>query len=172
MRNTKLFHFVLALVLFSGLLVLPAIVSAQNGLLLGAWKQTEYSFTSTDTSFTIKSPQPSLHIFGIKYYSFMYVRGNEPRPLMADDATRSTITDEQMTSIFMPFTANSGTYELDGSKLTTNPLVALWPNYMTGGIGTYEYHLEGDTLLLTWTGRTTGNKYKVKLTRLEQFSAK
>ena len=171
MRNTKLFHFVLALVLFSGLFALPAIVTAQNDLLLGAWKQTEYSFTSTDTSFTIKSPQPSLHIFGTKYYSFMYVTGNEPRSLMADDANRSTITDEQMRSIFMPFVANSGTYELDGTSLTTRPTVALWPNFMTGGSATYEYKIDGATLLLTRTS-DTGTKRQYKLTRLEQYSVK
>ncbi len=170
MRNTKLFHFVLALVLFSGLLALPAIVTAQNDLLLGAWKQTEYSFTSTDTSFTIKSPQPSLHIFGTKYYSFMYVTGNEPRPLM-DDWNRYTLTDEQMRSAFMPFVANSGTYELDGSKLTTRPIVALSPNFMTGGFTTYEYKIDGATLLLTRTS-DTGTKRQYKLTRLEQYSVK
>ncbi len=171
MRNTKLFHFVLALVLFSGLLALPAIVTAQNDLLLGAWKQTEYSFTSTDTSFTIKSPQPSIHIFGTKYYSFMYVTGNEPRPLMADDANRSTITDEQMRSIFMPFIANSGAYELDGTNLTTRPTVALWPNFMTDGSATYEYKIDGATLLLTGTS-DPGTKWQYKLTRLEQYSIK
>jgi hypothetical protein len=90
---------------------------------------------------------------------------------MADDADRGTITDEQIRSIFMPFIANSGTYELDGSKLITRPTVALWPNFMTGGSATYEYKIDGATLLLTTTW-DTDTKAQYKLTRLEKYSVK
>lgn len=96
----------------------------------------------------------------------MYVRGNEPRPLMADDANWSTLTEEQMRSIFMPFIANSGTYELDGSKLIIRPIVALDPSFMIGGSATHEYKIDGDTLWLTRMFGS-GAKLHYKLIRLE-----
>lgn len=166
LRNSKQLYFILVLILFLGFFVFPSIVKAQNDLLLGAWKQTEYLFTSPDTSFTNKCPQPSLHIFTPKYYSFMYVLGTEPRPLIVGDEARGGISDDLMRSIFTPFIANSGTYELDRTTLTIRPIVALSPNFMTGGSTKYEYKIDGTRLLLTWIWEA-GTKEQLKLTRIE-----
>jgi hypothetical protein len=119
----------------------------------------------------VKNPQPSLYIFANKYYSTMYVSGDKPRPLMANDANRDTITDEEMRSIFLPFIANAGTYELSGTKLTTHPIVALWPNFMAGGSATYEFKIEGDTMWLTQT-YDSGARLELKLGRLELYGGK
>ena len=127
----------------------------------GAWQIIEYSFTSTDTSFTNNSPQPSLFIFGKDYYSIMFVFGNEPRPLPPYDGNRSTLTDEQIRSNFMTFIANSGKYEMDESKFTVHPIVALEPNYMNGGSSEYEYKIESETLYLTRTNTNGVQQYKL-----------
>lgn len=100
-----------------GLIIFLIIVSCIKGkksLIEGIWQMTEYSFSSPDSSWTNKSPQPSLFIFLEDYYSYMYVSDNEPRPLMPEGATRSTLTDEQFRKIFTGIIANSGKYELAG----------------------------------------------------------
>ena len=66
----------------------------------------------------------------------------------------------------MNFYGNAGQYEIDGSKLTTHPTVALSPNFMTGGSWEIEYKIEGDTL---WWTRTDNNEVRVdKLILLER----
>ena len=127
----------------------------------GVWKITKYSFNSSDTSYTNNSPQPSLFIFGKDYYSIMFVSGNEPRPLPPYDGNRSTLTDEQIRSNFMTFIANSGKYEMDESKFTVHPIVALEPNYMNGGSTEYEYKIESKTLYLTSTSTNGVQQYKL-----------
>jgi hypothetical protein len=122
----------------------------ERGPLEGAWRVVEVTVvggpdegTQTDTL------QPSLYVFARQHYSIMYVDGAEPRPLLAEDATRAGLTEAEVRATFEPFIANSGTYQLNGSTITTNPIVAMWPNFMTGGVATYEYRVEGDTLWLT-----------------------
>ena len=124
MFNKKICLF-LTLVFLSGILAVPLIVAAQNNPLLGAWQQTEFSFSSKDTSYTVKNPQPSLYIFGKKYYSEMFVIGDKPRQLLPNNSDRVSISDKQIRDTFMPFVANSGTYKIDGKKLITSPIVAL-----------------------------------------------
>jgi len=132
----------------------------------GVWQISEYTFNSPDTSWTSKSPQPSLWVFGKEYYSMMYVYSIEPRPLFPDDYTRNTLTDEQIRSSFMTFIANSGKFELDGSKFIVYPIVALEPNYMTNSSTEYEYKIEGDTMESTRVSITGSIRY-YKLVRLE-----
>jgi hypothetical protein len=93
-------------------------------------------------------PQPSLFIFLDGYYSIAYVNGDAPRPLMAEDATRFDLDAEQATSVWLPYVSNSGTYEIAGNEITTRPIVALWPNFMTGGSATYSMSFEGGMLVL------------------------
>jgi hypothetical protein len=52
----------------------------------------------------------------------------------------------------MPFVANAGTYEVEGSSITIRPLVALWPNLMGGGSRTFSYRIEDGALILTVEG--------------------
>ncbi len=131
----------------------------------GAWQGVDVWGRNTDGDWKLENVQPSLYLFLDGYYSIMYVAGDEPRPLMPDTATRSTITEEQMRSIFMTFVANSGTYEVDGSAVTTKPMVALWPNFMEGGSETFTYRIENDALFLTSSGE--GWEFTVELRRLE-----
>ena len=135
--------------------------SKTSGSIEGAWKITEYSFNSSDTSYTNNSPLPSLFIFGKDYYSIMYVSGNEPRPLMQEIYSRGMLTDEQIRSNFMTFIANSGKYEMGESKFTVHPIVALEPNYMNGGSTEYKYKIENETLYLTRTETSGVRQYEL-----------
>ena len=119
----------------------------------GAWETTEFSLVSPDTSYTISDPQPSLYVFLSSYYSVMYVPGDEPRELFAGDQPvlgAVEPTDAEKVVAFNSFIANSGTYELTDSTLTTWPMVAKTPNFMAGGSLTFTYQVEDDNLRLTF----------------------
>jgi len=137
-----------AVVVLIGLTALPVVASAEKCPLEGAWEIVEQSYTSADTSWAWSDPQPSLFIFGKKHYSIMFVRGTEPRALFADPAVD---TDEEILAAYRSFTANSGTYEVTGSDVTTRPIVAKWPNFTESGFGylKYQFEVQGDSLLLT-----------------------
>lgn len=136
-----------------------------NAPVEGTWKIVEYSVESTDESWTTTSPQPGLFIFGNGYYSIMYIRDKQPRPLLPDSYTRNTLTNEQIRSCFMGFVANSGTYKIDGKKIKVQPKVALEPNFMKDTSAEYEFSLKGNTLLLK--RKVTSGTREYKLIRLE-----
>lgn len=138
-------------------------LSAQTKL-DGAWKIVEASGHNSKGDWTWSPVQPSLFLFLDGYYSIMLVRGDKPRPLMADTATRGNITEAEMRSIFTPFNANSGTYKVSGSTVTTKPMVALWPNFMESGSASYDYRIEDGMLILTEKGEGWGQT--IKLSRL------
>jgi hypothetical protein len=146
-------------------LVGPHALSAQNEL-VGVWQAVERSGTGPEGEWTDQPVQPSLYIFADGYYSIMFVAGSESRPLLAEDATRDGLTEDQLRSIFMTFVANSGTYEIEGSSLTVRPTVALWPNYMEGGSTIYEYEIEGYERVLTTGDFIVACAYRTKLVRL------
>ena len=125
----------------------------------GAWEITEESFKSPDASWTDTSPQPSLYIFAKQHYSIMLVPSgpdgrSQPRELFSGTDPilgAAQPTDAEKVVAFGSFIANSGTYEVSGSSLTTRPIVAKTPNFMSGGALTFMYQIEGDTLHLTNT---------------------
>jgi hypothetical protein len=92
--------------------------------------------------------QPSVYLFGDKYYSMMRVTGNQPRALAAKD----TATDAEKLAAYNSFVANTGTYEVADSTLTIHPVVARSPNFMSGGSDKYQFRISGDTLWLSNTG--------------------
>ncbi len=142
----------------------------EAGPLEGAWKVVEFSTTSPDTSSTITSLQPSLFIFLKQHYSVMFVPGSEPRELFSgDEPVLGWLdpTDAEKLAAYDSFIANSGTYELTDSTLTTRPMVAKNPNFMAGGSLTFTYRVEADTLRLTlrlpWAPETEIRRTLVRL---------
>ena len=123
-------------------------VTASTGI-EGVWKITESAGQKDGTDYHITSPQPSLYIFTDGYYSIAFVDGSEPRPLMADTATRLTLSNDETRAVFIPYISNSGTWTLNGDVLTTHPIVALWPNFMAGDSAVYNLAWDNGDLLLT-----------------------
>ena len=112
----------------------------------GAWSVASIHVTGPDSAVDA-TVQPSVFLFGDKYYSMMRVRGNQPRTLAATDSA----TDAEKLAAYNSFIANTGTYEIADSTLTTHPIVARSPNFM-GGSDKYHFRVSGDTLWLTNTG--------------------
>ena len=137
-----------------------------QGDLNGVWEIVEVSGTNAQGDWTLDNVQPSLFIFQDGYYSIMYVKGNEARPQAAANARRDNIPDAQMRGMFRNFVANSGTYEVNGSSVTTRPMVAMMPNFMTGGSDTFTYSVEGDELVLSGNEFDGQGTYTQKLRRL------
>jgi hypothetical protein len=145
----------------------PGKVVAQ-GMVQGVWKITEFSMSDPSAGTTITTTaQPSIFIFTKKNYSIMYVSSDRPRP----DLPLQDPTDAQKLAAWGPFSANSGTYEIKGTTLTTHPVVAKHPAVMKpGAFVTYDFKIQGNTLLLTPKESNTvpgGNPPTFKLVRVE-----
>jgi len=97
----------------------------------------------------------------------MFISSDKPRP----DLPLQNPTDAQKIAAFEPFSANSGTYEIKGTILTTHPMVAKNPTVMKpGAFVTYDFKIQGNTLLLTPKESNTvpgSNPPTFKLIRLE-----
>lgn len=139
-------------------------LAAQQSL-QGSWTIVENWGHDTEAGeWRNENVQPSLYIFLDGHYSIAKVNGDQARPLVAEDATRASLTAEQAASVWLLYTSNSGTYETTSSTLTTHPTVALWPNFMEGGSETFTFEVEGDELLLSQTGE--GFSWNARLRRL------
>jgi hypothetical protein len=139
--------------------------------LIGAWQVTEMTTTSPDSSYTINDPQPGLYIFTEGHYSMMYVPAGEPRPLDAGDVPilgALIPTDAEKIASWETFIANSGSYAISGSTLTTRPMVAKSANLMAAGSPlTMTYQVMGDTLLVSFAAQWTPEiELRTTLTRI------
>jgi hypothetical protein len=118
----------------------------------GVWRVTEIVTTGAN-AVTNTSPQPSLVIFTRGHYSYLSVNGTTPRPAFAAAKDPANLTDAEKVARFEqwgPFTAQSGTYEVNGTTLTRRPIVAKNVAVMTTNPPIVaEFTLDGDTLVLT-----------------------
>ncbi len=147
-----------------------ALASAQSApSLQGAWRVTEVVVTGANAS-TSTSPQPSLYVFTRQHYSILSVGGTTARKGAApkDPAKLTDAEKIAQYELWHPFTANSGTYQVTGSTLTTRPLVAKSPRVM-GGTQTREFKIDGSTLTLIQKSAAgqPASETRTKLTRLE-----
>jgi hypothetical protein len=144
--------------------------AASQPTLQGVWRVTETTTTGPDGSKN-SSPQPSLYIYTAKHYSIIRVNGTTPRPDLPQDLKTAT-ADQLLAAYGTAFSAQSGTYEAAGGKLTTRPLVAKTPATMKSGVViTSSYKLDGKTLTITQeinaAGKKVENPTTWKLTRIE-----
>jgi hypothetical protein len=129
-----------------------AVGTAQTGTLRGAWRVVEA--TAADGQVNSK-PEPGLYVFTDRHYSIMRVMApRKPYP--------EKPTDQDKVAAFDPFVANSGSYQLKGDQLMTQPMVAKNPNIMTGKGTTSTVKFEGKDVV-----RITAGKATVKLQRVE-----
>jgi Lipocalin-like domain len=143
--------------------------AASQPTIQGVWRVTEITTTGPNASKN-SNPQPGLYIFTAKHYSIVRVNGMTPRPNLPQDLTTAT-TAQLLATYGTAFTAQSGTYEVAGGKLTTRPLVAKNTAPMaSGAFNTAAYNLDGTTLTITQESGTAGlieNPTTWKLTRIE-----
>lgn len=131
----------------------------------GAWELVEAWGRGAVGEWQLQDPQPSVYLFAGGYYSIMYVNSDRARPNVPAGTQRQQISEELLRRIFEPFNANSGTYRLQGSTLTTNPIVALVPNFVGEG-NVYTVRREGsDGLVLTRTGEDFQGNYRLRRLR-------
>ena len=93
-------------------------------------------------------PEATLAIFHGRHYSRVEVHTEQPRPLLADQATRPA---DQLRAVWGPFVGEAGTFEVSGNNtITMHATVAKNPAAMTPGASSvYTYRREGDMLTLT-----------------------
>jgi len=116
----------------------------------GAWiKVEEWGEDASGQTWRTGNVQPSLYLFQDGYYSIAYVSGDEARPLFGTEADREALTPDEAESVWMPYISNSGRYESTPTTFTVRPMVALWPDYMTGGSRVYTYRIEDAMLHLS-----------------------
>jgi hypothetical protein len=113
----------------------------------GAWSVVSISGSGPDSA-PAPTVQPSVYLFGERFYSMMRVTGNQPRMLAATDSA----TDAEKLAAYDSFIANTGRYEIADSTLTIHPTVARSPNFMAGGSDKYHFRVSGDTLWLSNSG--------------------
>ncbi|MEQ1855874.1 MAG: lipocalin-like domain-containing protein [Longimicrobiales bacterium] len=117
----------------------------------GAWRVVEVEITGPGAR-TVESPQPGLLLFTGRHYSYTFVTSDGPRPSLAGPATA-----EDLATVWNPFTANAGTFEVSGSVMFRRPLVAKSPDAMaTGAFNQYSFRLSADTLWMTTTATEAG----------------
>ncbi len=114
--------------------------------LIGAWLIAETSITTPEGTTTNENPQPGIYIFTDRHFSNMLIPNVEGRPPFSAERT-----DAERLAAYDNFIADSGTYELTDSSLTTHNIIAKVPNVMNGSL-TYRYSLNGDSLVLTLHG--------------------
>lgn len=129
----------------------PAALAGQSAAeqLQGAWLITEMSAAGQ----TLSSPQPGLLLFTGRHYSYTLVTGAEPRePIPPGIATASDLL-----RAWNPFSANAGTFEVDGDRMIRHPVVAKSPETMApGAYNEYTFRVSADTLWVTTVGTESG----------------
>jgi hypothetical protein len=118
-----------------------------------------------------KSPQPGIFVFTKGHYSIVTVGSTAPRMNVAAAANPGRWTDAEKIArfeAFDQFIANTGTYEVKGTTLTTHPIVAKNPATM-GTTTTREFRIEGNTLVLLQTSPAAqpASQTTTRLTRIE-----
>ena len=117
----------------------------------GVWIRTE-QLRPDQTSFPA---QPGMRIFSGGHYSWLAVFGEEPRPpLPAENGSA-----EELSGVWGDdrFTAEAGTFRIDGNLVTQRPIVAKNPNQMDPDwFVTLNWRLVGDTLYLSQVENPTG----------------
>ncbi len=147
----------LRVVLLAGSLTLLAqqAILAQGGL-EGAWELVERHGRNASGEWRYDVRQPSQYRFMDGYYSIVEVTGDEPRTLWPEGTNRENITEAQLRNTFETFVAYTGTYQVQGNRLTLQVRVALGPGFMTPGSGdvpdTYEFTRDGDSLEMVRRG--------------------
>jgi hypothetical protein len=168
------------LALVIGVVVVTNAAAQRPPTIVGVWKIAQRITPAGNprtggVAVTQDKPLPNILIFTRQYYSEMIEMGGQPRPAAASGTSTANprdLSDTEKIALYnqwRPFTANSGTYEIVGSVLVRQPLVAKNVETMTAGKGIpVEIKFEdANTAWLIPTGELAASEPRVKLTRLE-----
>jgi hypothetical protein len=128
------------------LLLFPGGLQGQQdaGSLEGAWRVTEVA--PAGGAQPLSSPQPGLLLFAGRYYSYTLINGDAPRP----DLPSRPATAAELLTVWNPFSANAGTFEVSGNRMTRRAIVAKSPDAMApGAFNEYTFRISADTLWIT-----------------------
>jgi hypothetical protein len=141
----------------------------------GVWKVAEVvapASTANEKGTSITSPQPGLLIFTKGYYSNIAVAADQPRAAVAPAKDPRNLTDAEKIARYeqwSQFLANAGTYEVKGSTLTLQAMVAKNVQVMTTA-STIIWELkqeDANTFWLIPPADRAATSRRVKVTRLE-----
>lgn len=88
----------------------------------------------------------SLLLISDGYYSMNWAFGPQKSVYFSE---RFKPTDAEGLARYRSLLVNAGRFELNGGLLTIHPVFALVPEFV-GGMGEFEYSLNGNTLQLVW----------------------
>ena len=111
----------------------------------GAWQVQEVMISGGENEGT--NTDPNLHVLLFTGGHYSRILNFAARP---DTGLGPDVTDEQRVAVLASFRANSGTYEVSGSKLMLHFMLALNPDAV-GNTTEVEFRIEGDKLMTTAT---------------------
>lgn len=152
----------------SGLEMAAGVSAHEQESIRGVWKLTELASRAPGAGWEARpTPQLSQYIFTEKHYSYLYVRGSEPRKKFAGDPNNPT--EAEKAEAYGSFVAATGTYSLSGRTLTLSALVHKNPNEMDGVSMTYTVELDGNTLRMVINDPPflPGREWRTVLTKVE-----
>ena len=131
------------------LLLVPELSLAQaKSPLHGVWRVQEVVVTG-DRASTATKAQPGLWIFTAGHYSALFIAGPDRRPQFEGSGEPVKPTQAEKAARYDQWqllTAQSGTYQVQGSTITTRPIVAKNESVMSGPLRTADFKIDGTTL--------------------------
>ena len=157
---------ILVLALIAGISVTPS-AQEPKAALQGVWRTVEVVVPGAPAR--TYRPDATLAIFHGRHYSRVEVHTEQPRPLLADQASASA---DQLRAVWGPFVGEAGTFEVSGNNTITMQATRREESCgdAAGRSSVYTYRREGDLLILTQLRTPAGpspNPVTIKLTRVE-----
>ena len=112
----------------------------------GAWRRTFSETIGPDGSRYPGRTHESFLLISDGFYSMNWAFGPEASDYYAE---RFRPTDAEKLARYEVLLVNAGRFDLDGNVLTIHPMFAVVPEFI-GGLGEFEYSLDGGTLQLVW----------------------
>lgn len=116
------------------------------GELDGVWRLVSSETIGPDGTRYPGQTHESLLLISGGYYSMNYAFGPRKSEYFSE---RFRPTDAEKLARYSSLLVNAGRFEVDEGVLTIHPEFALVPEYV-GGLGEFEYSLDGGTLELVW----------------------
>jgi hypothetical protein len=117
----------------------------EDNIIEGVWKVNQIIYQTPENQFANPEPQAGLFIFTNNYYSIIWNPNAAPQN---DYKEKWNPTDSEKVNSYNSSISNSGTYEISGGKLITNPVTANNAAYIGGRIS-YEFSADENNLTIT-----------------------